>query len=613
MSVTTNSDSKKPDSQASEKSSRGISSLWPVISLLKNYKLRLFGASMALLFTAGATLYLGRGVQVLIDQGFGDGTNEALRGAISLLIGIAAAIAVGTFVRFYLVSWLGERISADIRTKVFDNLVTLHPGFFETNRSGEIMSRLTTDTTLLQTIIGSSFSMALRSSLTTTGALVMMFFTNLKLSLIIAGGVPLILLPIMIFGRRVRKLSNESQDSIASVGSYAGEVIQHIRVVQSYTREQFEADAFSREVERAFAIAKRRIWQRSLLICGAILLLFVGMSGMLWEGGRDVISGQMTGGELGAFVFYAIMVGSGFATISEVWGELQRAAGAAERLVDLINTESEITDPGRQDAAVLSAQPELRINNVTFSYPTRLNQQALNAFTLAIEAGRSLALVGPSGAGKSTVFELLQRFYDPQEGEILLDGHNIQNLGLQQLRKNIALVPQQPALFTGDVRYNIAYGKLDATDEEITAAAVAAHADEFIRALPDGYASHLGDQGVRLSGGQRQRIAIARAILNNPRILLLDEATSALDTQSEHHVQLALQKLMLNRTTVIIAHRLSTILHADKIAVMDQGRLIAVGTHEELLQTCPLYSKLAKLQFREPAESVSSTRSTAAP
>lgn len=588
----------------SEKSSRGISSLWPVIRLLRNYKLRLVAASIALLFTAGATLYLGRGVQVLIDQGFGGGTNDDLRGAISLLVGIAAAIAVGTFVRFYLVSWLGERISADIRKKVFDNLVTLHPGFFETNRSGEIMSRLTTDTTLLQTIIGSSFSMALRSSLTTTGALVMMFFTNLKLSMIIAAGVPLILLPIMFFGRRVRKLSNQSQDSIASVGSYAGEVIQHIRVVQSYTREQFEADAFAREVERAFAIAKRRIWQRSLLICGAILLVFVGMSGMLWEGGRDVISGEMTGGELGAFVFYAIMVGSGFATISEVWGELQRAAGAAERLVDLINTRSVIDDPGQQNAVTTQAQPELRMNNVSFSYPTRLNQRALKNFSLTIEAGRSLALVGPSGAGKSTVFELLQRFYDPQEGEILLDGTNIRQLGLHQLRENIALVPQQPALFTGDVRYNIAYGKLDASDDDIVAAARAAHADEFIRALPEGYASHLGEQGVRLSGGQRQRLAIARAILNNPRILLLDEATSALDTQSEHQVQLALQELMQNRTTVIIAHRLSTILHADNIAVMDQGGLVAVGTHEELLQTCDLYAGLARLQFREGTDNM---------
>ena len=320
---------------------------------------------------------------------------------------------------------------------------------------------------------------------------------------------------------------------------------------------------------------------------------------MLWEGGQDVISGRMTGGELGAFVFYAIMVGSGFATISEVWGDLQRAAGAAERLIELIDTPSLIEEPATRHAVTSSEQPELRMDHITFSYPTRLNQTALQNFCLTIEAGKSLALVGPSGAGKSTVFELLQRFYDPQEGLVLLDGADIRELGLQQLREHIALVPQQPALFTGDVRYNIAYGKLDATDQEIEAAARAAHADQFIDALPDGYKSHLGEQGVRLSGGQRQRIALARAILNNPKILLLDEATSALDTESEHQVQLALQELMHNRTTVIIAHRLSTILHADKIAVLDQGRLIATGTHAELLKDCELYRRLASLQFRE--------------
>ena len=579
--------------------SGGLPSLLPVLAFLRHYKLRMAGAGVALLFTAGATLSLGRGLQVLIDQGFGGGTSADLKSAIVLLISIAAAMAVGTFVRFYLVSWLGERVSADIRKAVFDNIVRLHPGFFETNRSGEIMSRLTTDTTLLQTIIGSSFSMALRSSLTLTGALVMMFITNLKLSLIIAVGVPLVLLPILVFGRRVRRLSNESQDSIASVGSYAGEVIQNIRVVQSYTREQFESDAFNNEVERAFAIAKRRIWQRSLLICGAILLLFVGMSGMLWEGGQDVISGRMSGGELGAFVFYAIMVGSGVATISEVWGELQRAAGAAERLVELLNTRSLIDDPGIRQSTSSAQQPELRLDHVDFSYPTRPDQAALQDFSLLIQAGKSLALVGPSGAGKSTVFELLQRFYDPQQGRVLLDGRDIRELGLQQLREHIALVPQQPALFTGDVRYNIAYGKLDASDEEVTAAARAAHAHEFISLLPEGYASHLGEQGVRLSGGQRQRIALARAILNNPKILLLDEATSALDTESEHQVQLALQELMHNRTTVIIAHRLSTILHADNIAVLDRGQLVATGTHESLLQSCELYARLARLQFRE--------------
>ena len=576
-----------------------LPSLLPVIGFLRPYKLRLAAASLALLFTAGATLSLGRGLQVLIDEGFGSGDSAKLTAAVTLLVAIAAAMAVGTFVRFYLVSWLGERVSADLRKAVFDNIVQLHPGFFELNRSGEIMSRLTTDTTLLQTIIGSSFSMALRSSLTLVGALVMMFITNLKLSLIIALGVPLILLPILVFGRRVRRLSNESQDSIASVGSYAGEVIQHIRVVQSYTQEQFESRAFAREVERAFAIARRRIWQRSLLICGAIMLLFAGMAGMLWEGGQDVISGRMSGGELGAFVFYAIMVGMGVATISEVWGELQRAAGAAERLVELLNTRSLIPDPGPGPEPAGARRPELRLDKVTFAYPTRPEQAALRDFSLTIQAGKSLALVGPSGAGKSTVFELLQRFYDPQQGRILLDGVDIRELGLQQLRGHIALVPQQPALFTGDVRYNIRYGRPEAPEEEVVAAAQAAHAREFIERLPEAYDSHLGEQGVRLSGGQRQRLALARAILNDPEILLLDEATSALDSESEHHVQQALQELMKNRTTVIIAHRLSTILHADLIAVLDQGRLIATGTHAELLRDCALYQRLARLQFRE--------------
>jgi ATP-binding cassette subfamily B protein len=371
-------------------------------------------------------------------------------------------------------------------------------------------------------------------------------------------------------------------------------------VVQSYTREQFESAAFAREVERAFAIARRRIWQRSLLIGGAIALLFVGMTGMLWVGGQDVISGRMTGGELGAFVFYAIMVGSGVATISEVWGEVQRAAGAAERLIELLNTRSLIDDPGPRELSGRPAQPQLKLEAVNFFYPTRPGQPALRDFSLTIEAGKSLALVGPSGAGKSTVFELLQRFYDPQQGRVSLNDRDIREFGLHQLRSHIALVPQQPALFTGDVRYNISYGRPDASEAEIIAAARAAHADEFIERLPEGYGSHLGEQGVRLSGGQRQRIALARAILNDPEILLLDEATSALDSQSEHQVQQALHELMKNRTTVIIAHRLSTILHADNIAVLDHGRLVATGTHSELMTSCELYQHLASLQFRDP-------------
>jgi len=580
-------------------SSGGFSTLWSILRFLKPYKLRMVLAAIALLFTAAATLSMGKGVQVLIDQGFG-GSVADLRSAIALLVSLGAAMAVGTFLRFYLVSWLGERVSADLRLAVFDNIVRLNPGYFEINRSGEIMSRLTTDTTLLQTIIGSSLSMAMRSSLTLVGALVMMFITNLQLSLYIAVGIPLTLMPILIFGRRVRNLSSQSQDSIAGVGTYAGEVIQHIKVVQSYTRESFESSAFGKEVERAFAIARKRIRTRALLIGAAILLLFFGMSAMLWSGGRSVIAGHMTGGELGAFVFYAIMVGSGVATIAEVWGELQRAAGAAERLLELLNTRSPIADTGESKPDEDIAQPEVYFRNVTFFYPTRPDYAALDNFSLHIERGKSLALVGPSGAGKSTVFELLQRFYDPQQGSISLDGKDIRSLGLAQLREHMAMVPQQPALFTADVRYNIAYGKPDASDEEIFTAARAAHAHDFISQLPEGYGSHLGEQGVRLSGGQRQRIALARAILNDPKILLLDEATSALDTESEQQVQAALQELMQNRTTVIIAHRLSTILHADKIAVMEGGKVVATGTHEMLLNSSSLYARLASLQFREP-------------
>ena len=584
---------------------RSLAPLGTVLGFLRPYKLRLAAAAVALVFTAGATLSLGKGLQVLVDQGFGGGTQGDLKAAVGLLLVIAFAIAIGTFVRFYLVSWLGERVSADIRKAVFANIVRLHPGYFEVNRSGEIMSRLTTDTTLLQTIIGSSLSMAMRSSLTLTGALILMFITNLKLSLIITASVPMVLLPMLIFGRRVRSLSNKSQDSIASVGSYAGEIIQHIKVVQSYTQEAFETQAFDTEVEQAFAIARRRIRQRALLICGAILMVFAGITGMMWSGGQDVIGGRMTGGELVAFAFYAIMVGSGFGTLSEVWGELQRAAGAAERLLELLSTHSDIPDTGGQE--IPTARPRLELKDVTFAYPARPDQPALRALSLTIEPGRSLALVGPSGGGKSTIFELLQRFYDPQQGAVLLDGHDVRDISLAQLRQQTAVVAQQPALFTADVRYNIAYGRPEATDAEVEAAARAAHCHDFITQLPEGYTSHLGEQGVRLSGGQRQRIALARAILNDAPILLLDEATSALDTESEHQVQLALEEIMEDRTTVIIAHRLSTILHADQIAVVDQGQVIATGTHRELLRDCPLYARLASLQFREEPEDVTAS------
>jgi ATP-binding cassette subfamily B protein len=516
-----------------------------------------------------------------------------------MVLAITAAIAVGTFFRFYLVSWLGERVSADLRSDVFRNIVRLHPGFFEDNRSGEIMSRLTADTTVLQTIIGSSMSMALRSALTLTGAVIMMLITNLKLTLIIVATVPAVLLPVLIFGRRVRRLSSSSQDSVASVGSYAGEIIQNIRTVQGFNREAAEAEAFDREVEAAFAIARSRIRQRAFLIAIAILILAGGLVAMMYTGGRDVITGAMSGGELAAFMFYAVMVGTGFATLSEVWGDLQRAAGATERLLDLVSAKSDIVDSGRPQA--LAARPAMALRDVVFAYPSRPDRRALDGMSLHIEAGRSLALVGPSGAGKTTVFELLQRFYDPQQGCIELDGVDIRELPLEQLRSQLAIVPQQPMLFSADVRYNIAYGRPDASDVEIEAAARRAHAHEFISALPEGYASDLGERGVRLSGGQRQRIALARAMLMDPCVLLLDEATSALDAESEFQVQQAIAELMHERTTVIIAHRLATIRDADCIAVLDDGRVVATGTHEELMGSNELYARLARLQFRDAA------------
>jgi ATP-binding cassette subfamily B protein len=576
-----------------------LSSLAHLWRFLRPYSGTMVAAAAALVFTAAVMLGIGQGLRILIDEGIASGSTEKLGDAVNVIMTLAVLMAAGTFTRFYLVSWLGERVSADIREAVFANVVGLQPSFFDENRSGEIMSRLTTDTTLLQTIIGSSLSMALRSVLTTVGALIMMLVTSLKMTLIVLAAVPLVLIPVLLYGRRVRSLSNQSQDSIAHVGSYAGEIIQHIKTVQSYTREADERGAFAAESERAFLIARRRVRQRAMLVAAVILMVFGGLAGMTWSGGNAIVSGAMTGGELTAFVFYAFMVGMGLATVSEVWGELQRAAGATDRLMELLAEHSVILEPGEPKEP---AGSELRLEGVAFSYPSRPRQRALDNITLTVEPGRSLALVGPSGAGKSTVFELLQRFYDPQEGTICLGGVNLREMATRTLREHLAVVPQAPAMFTADVAYNIAYGKPGASHDDIVAAAKAAHAHEFIMGLPEQYQSHLGEQGVRLSGGQKQRIAIARAVLANPDILLLDEATSALDAESERHVQEALEELMRGRTTVIIAHRLSTILQADTIAVLDQGQLVASGTHASLLAGNALYQRLASLQFRDEEE-----------
>lgn len=587
--------------------------LWQFV---KPYKLRLMIAIIALVATAGLTLSLGQGVRLMIDQGFAAQSEQGLSDALSLFGILVVLVSIGAYFRFYMVSWLGERVVADIRQKLYRHLISLPPSFFEDNLAGEIQSRVTTDTTLLQTVIGSSFSFALRNTLTFIGGIVLMFLSNLKLSLIVLIAVPLIVFPAIYFGRKVKKLSRDSQDKVASVGAWASESLQHIKVVQAFTREDLVNQQFSQEAEGAFQIALKRIRHRAWLIALVMILVMGSVAGMIYVGGSDVISGELSGGDLAAFVFYAIMVAGSLAAVTEVYGEVQRASGAAERIRELLATEAEITSPqtttdtetqgleGTQTSTEIPAalnSESIRFEKTSYHYPSRPDHQAISGLSLEINPGESIALVGPSGAGKSTLFDLLLRFRDPQQGEISLHGRPLTQWNLQQLRERFALVPQQPVLFSANVWDNLRYGKPDATEAEVLAAAQAAYADEFIQQLPDGYQSFLGEQGVKLSGGQKQRLAIARAILRDPEILLLDEATSALDAQSEHLVQQALDKLMENRTTLIIAHRLATVAHVDRIAVFDKGHLVAIGTHQELLQSSPLYKRLAELQFQSGA------------
>ena len=578
------------------KNKQDLRLLLRLLPFIAPYKSRVIGAALALIITAGVSLAMGQGIRLLIDQGFDSAEPSQLNQAMLVLAVITLLMALGTFTRFYLVSWLGERVSNDVRLAVFNHLLTLDPYYFEVNRSGEINARLTTDTTLLQSIIGSSISMALRNVLTFVGGLVMMLITNPKLALIVLASVPLIIFPMMLYGRRVRKLSRLSQDRVADIGTYAGEIVQNIKVVQSFTREKEETKAFGQEVEKAFNVAKKRILQRSILIVVAMTLVFTGLSSMIWVGAQDVANGHISSGELAAFVFYALLVAMAVATISEVYGELQRAAGATERLLELLAEEADIQapkNPHQLNAGALA----LNFEKVSFSYPSRPDQIALDNISFNVAAGETVAIVGPSGAGKSTLFELLQRFYDPKNGTIKVAGNNIKQLKPQDLRRHLGLVPQQPTLFSADVAHNIRYGDPTATHEQVKQAAQKAYASDFIQRLPEGYSSYLGEQGVRLSGGQRQRIAIARAMLKNPSILLLDEATSALDANSEQQVQAALQSLMQGRTTLIIAHRLATIMHADRILVFNEGKLEAQGKHADLIISSPLYKSLSELQF----------------
>jgi ATP-binding cassette subfamily B protein len=567
------------------------------------YRWQAFGALLALIVTAGITLSMGQGIRLLVDEGFMTQSPHLLNQSIGLFMLLVAGLAIGTFARFYLVSWIGERCVADIRRNVFNHLIYLHPGFYEDNRSSEIQSRLTADTTLLQSVIGSSLSLFLRNLLMVIGGIVLLFITNPKLTSIVVVALPLVIAPILIFGRRVRNLSRLSQDRIADIGSYVSETLGQIKTVQAYNHQAQDERRFAVTVEEAFNTARKRIFQRAWLITLVIVLVLGAVGVMLWVGGMDVIAGRISAGELAAFVFYSLIVGSAFGTLSEVIGELQRAAGAAERIAELLRSENIILPPVA-DAVKLPERVngQLQLHNVRFSYPSRPENYAVDGLSLTVNAGETLALVGPSGAGKSTVYDLLLRFYDPAEGRILLDGVPLTQLDPLDLRRCFALVSQTPALFFGSIEENIRYGNPQATLAEVQEAAKVAYAHDFIEAMPNGYQTHLGDGGLGLSGGQRQRLAIARALLVDAPILLLDEATSALDAQSEHLIQQALPTLMKNRTTLVIAHRLATVKNADRIAVMDQGKLVAVGTHLELIASNALYARLAALQFSDGHE-----------
>ncbi len=569
-----------------------------LLDLLRPYRVRIVFAFIALLVAAMSVLLIGQGLRQVIDKGFVAGSAQWLNYALLGTLAVILVMAMATYARFYLVSWLGERITADLRRNVFAHLLTLSPEFFEQNRTGDVLSRLTNDTTQLETVIGSSVSMALRNALLLLGGLVMLAITSLKLTLLVLLAIPFVLVPIIMFGRRVRKLARATQDSVADVGAYTDEVIHEIRTVQAYGHEVASVREFNERVESTFATGIKRIRQRALLVVAVITLVFSAIALILWVGGHDVLSGAISAGELSAFIFYAVIVASAMGTISEVIGDVQRAAGATERLVELLATQSSLPQPLYPVAFPAKVQGDISLRDIAFAYPSRPDTPVFTRFNLHIYPGEKIALVGQSGAGKTTLFQLLQRFYDPQAGEILLDGINIKEADIHALRSHIAVVPQDPVIFAASLRDNLRYARPDATDAEVIAACEAAFAMEFIAQLPEGLDSFLGERGVRLSGGQKQRIAIARAILADRPILLLDEATSALDSNSEQKVQQALETLMQNRTTIMIAHRLSTVVNADKILVLQQGNIVASGTHQELLTSSALYQQLARLQFQ---------------
>lgn len=578
---------------------RPLKGLQPFI---RPYRRHVIGAGVFLLLAALSTLAVPWALRDLIDQGFmhpgQSGKLVALRSHFLVLAGVGAALGLFSALRYYTVSWLGEHITADLKRAVYSHILTLSPEFFESTPTGEVLSRLSADTTLVQTVVSTSLSMGLRNVLMAAGALIMLIVTNPLIMVEVLGLLVLVVLPAVSYGRRVRKLSRASQDRLADSSALAAEVLNAIPVVQSYTQELGEARRFDEATHQALRVSVRRIRARAVLVGFVISATFAALMWALYQGTQAVLKGQISAGHLGQTVFYIIIFVGSIAALAEVWGDLLRAAGATERLLELLQARSSILAlPHARALPMLPGGTRVELRDVTLRYPSRPNTAALAHFSLLIQPGETVALVGPSGAGKSSVFQLLLRFYDADQGAVLVNDVDVRELKLHSLRERIGLVAQDSVIFSSTAMDNIRYGRPDATDAQVIEAARAAHADEFLRALPDGYQTHLGERGVRLSGGQRQRISIARAILKNAPLLLLDEATSALDSESERAVQAALTRAMKGRTTVVIAHRLSTVINADRIAVLDQGRLLDVGRHEELLQRCGLYAKLAAQQF----------------
>ena len=571
-----------------------IASLKPALAFVRPYAPQIAIAAAALIVTASVTLSVGWGIRRVIDDGFASGSPELLLSSLGVFGALVLVLVAGTWVRFYFVSWVGERVSADIRLAVYAHLVRLHPGFFEANLPTEIQSRITTDTTLLQTVIGSSASVALRNALMFLGGLALLYVTNPKLSAFVVVSAPIVISPIVLFGRRVRRLSRASQDTLADVGSYAGESLRHIKVVQAFGHEGRDIRAFTGRVDAAFAVAVQRIRQRAWLIVAVMALTLACIASMIWVGGQDVLAGRTSPGALAAFIFYAFIVAGAAGAVSEVWADLQRAAGAAERLLELLAEKSELPEP-RQPRRPLR-RGAIAFEGVSFRYASRGDVPALKEVNLSVQPGEMIALVGPSGAGKTTALSLMQRFYDPDRGVVRIAGVDARQLSLQALRGDIAFVPQHPVLFAGSVRDNVRYGDPEADEPRIAAAVRAAHADGFAYAWPAGLDTRIGEEGDGLSGGQRQRIAIARALLPAPRILLMDEPTSALDAQSEDAIRRALGGLHGHCTVVIVAHRLSTAARADRIFVLDAGHVVAEGKHAALLRQCDLYRTFAAIQ-----------------